>query len=381
MPDETLTPSPAHFATTLAVWYARHQRPLPWRATRDPYAIWLSEVILQQTRVAQGLPYYERFLTAYPTVTHLAAAPEDEVLRHWQGLGYYARARNMHTTAKLVADELGGRFPASYAGLLKLRGIGPYTAAAVASFAFGERVAVVDGNVFRVLARVFGVADDMARPATRAVFQQLADSLIAAAPDPAGFNQALMEFGAVQCTPARPDCLFCPLQGSCFAFQHGLVSQLPVKAKAKPAPTRHLHYVVLRWGDTLYLRKRPGGDIWHGLYDFPALETTGEHLEPGALSGLLADWQVAAVPAPASAAEPILLYGAPPTQPIYRHILSHQKLAARFHEVALRQPLSADALAVSGLAPYDAAAVEALPKPRLLVQWLADNPQARPARP
>ncbi len=365
--SDALTPTSSFFATTLATWYARHQRPLPWRATRDPYAIWLSEVILQQTRVAQGRPYYERFLAAYPTVDDLAAAPEDEVLRHWQGLGYYARARNMHATAKLIAGELGGKFPSSYAGLLRLRGIGPYTAAAVASFAFGERVAVVDGNVFRVLARVYGRADDIARPATRGVFQGLADALIAAAPDPAEFNQALMEFGAVQCTPARPDCLFCPLQGSCFAFEHGMVSQLPVKAKAKPAPTRHLHYVVLRWRETIYLRKRPGGDIWHGLYDLPSLETPTDQLDPAALAALLAEWQAAAAPLPgiaSTAAEP------PAT---YRHILSHQKLAARFHEVELLRPLSLAALAASGLAAYDAAAVEALPKPRLLVQWLAEN--------
>lgn len=364
MSDDSLAPSPAAFSAALGAWYARHQRALPWRATRDPYAIWLSEIILQQTRVAQGLPYYERFLAAYPTVGVLAAASEDEVLRHWQGLGYYARARNMHATAKLIAGEYGGRFPDSYAGLLQLRGIGPYTAAAVASFAFGERVAVVDGNVFRVLARVFGIADDIARPATRAVFQRLADALIAAAPDPAEFNQALMEFGAVQCTPVRPDCLFCPLRESCFAFQNGMVSQLPVKAKAKASPTRHLHYVVLRWGETLYLRKRPGGDIWHGLYDLPNLETPTALLDPAALAAQLADWQAATAPAPTAVAEPA---------PTYRHVLSHQKLAARFHEVVLQEPLPSAVQVASGLAPYGPAEVEALPKPRLLVQWLAEN--------
>ncbi len=364
MPD-SLLPTPDVFSRTLAAWYARHQRPLPWRATRDPYAIWLSEVILQQTRVAQGLPYYERFLAAYPTVTALAAAPEDAVLRHWQGLGYYARARNMHATAKVIATELGGQFPDSYAGLVQLRGIGPYTGAAVASFAFGERVAVVDGNVFRVLARVFGVSDDIARPASRAVFQRLADSLIAEAADPAEFNQAIMEFGAVQCTPARPDCLFCPFRDACFAFQHGLVHALPAKSKAKAARTRYLHYVVLRWQGQLYLRKRPGGDIWHGLYDLPAVETTTEHLDPAALAGQLGEWQADPVPALVDVvAEPAAAY---------RHVLSHQKVAARFHEVALRGPLAPAVLAATGLALYSAAAVEALPKPRLLVQWLADR--------
>jgi A/G-specific adenine glycosylase len=359
-------PSASFFATTLAAWYARSHRALPWRATRDPYAIWLSEVILQQTRVAQGLPYYERFLAAYPTVIDLASAPEDDVLRHWQGLGYYSRARNMHHTAQLVMTEFDGHFPDSYAGLLKLRGIGPYTAAAVASFAYGERVAVVDGNVFRVLARVFGIADDIARPATRAVFQQQADLLMAAAPDPAEFNQALMEFGAVQCTPAKPDCLFCPLREACFAFQHGLVQSLPVKSKAKAAVTRQLHYVALRWHDQLYLRKRPSGDIWHSLYDLPTLNesTSGSGDPEEVLAHQLRAWQ-------ATAAEPIRQVAEPP--PVYRHVLSHQKLVAHFHEVRLAAPLPASILTATGLTPYAAHEIERLPKPGLLVQWLRDN--------
>ncbi len=360
-----LTPAPAFFATTLGTWYARHHRDLPWRHTHDPYAIWLSEVILQQTRVAQGLPYYERFLTAYPTVTALAAASEDEVLRHWQGLGYYSRARNMHHTAQLVVRDYGGAFPDTYAELLQLRGIGPYTAAAVASFAFGERVAVVDGNVFRVLARVFGRTEDIAKPATRAVFQNLANELIAAAADPAAFNQAVMEFGAVQCTPTAPDCLFCPLRESCFAFNHGMVAMLPVKAKAKAAPTRHLHYLVLRWQDKLYLRKRADRDIWLGLYDLPTLTAETDHLPPDELAAHLTALGAVAVAAPALVAEPL---------PTYRQTLSHQKLAARFHEVPLRAPLSAEALHGTGLAPYTAAEVEALPKPQLLVSWLRDQP-------
>ncbi|MBC7448625.1 MAG: A/G-specific adenine glycosylase [Hymenobacteraceae bacterium] len=363
MPDYS-SPTPSFFSSTLGTWYRHHHRPLPWRATRDPYAIWLSEVILQQTRVAQGLPYYERFLAAYPTVEALATAPEDDVLRHWQGLGYYARARNVHATAQVVATEFGGRFPTAYAGLLRLRGIGPYTAAAIASFAFGERVAVVDGNVFRVLARVFGIADDIARPATRALFQRQADLLIAVAPDPAEFNQAVMEFGAVQCTPARPDCLFCPFRESCFAFQHGLVSALPVKAKAKASPTRHLHYVVLRWHEQLYLRKRAAGDIWHGLYDLPSLETATEQLAPATLREQLGEWQAEPATDAARVAEPAAAY---------RHVLSHQKVAARFHEVVLRGPLAPAVLARTGLAAYSPAEIEALPKPRLLVQWLADQ--------
>lgn len=357
-------PSAAVFASALSNWYTRHHRPLPWRQTRDPYAIWLSEIILQQTRVSQGLPYYERFLAAYPTVRELAAAPEDEVLRHWQGLGYYSRARNLHATAQQVASEFDGQFPKTFAELLKLRGIGPYTAAAIASFAFGERVAVVDGNVYRVLARVFGVHDDIARPATRQIFQRLADELIVAAADPAEFNQATMEFGAIQCTPLAPDCLFCPLRESCFAFNHGLVNYLPVKTKAGPAPTRHLHYVVLRWQDRVYLRKRAGGDIWHGLYDLPTLAAETETLVTAELQTQLQAWQAKIAPAVATIAEP---------PSAYRQVLSHQKLAARFHEVELLAPLPTDVEAATGLASYTATEVENLPKPQLLVRWLREN--------
>jgi A/G-specific adenine glycosylase len=213
-------------------WYPRHRRDLPWRQTRDPYAIWLSEVILQQTRVAQGLPYYETFLAAYPSVQDMAAAPEQEILRYWQGLGYYSRARNMHHTAQQVVQEYGGQFPATYAGLLKLRGVGPYTAAAIASFAFDEPVAVLDGNVFRVLARIFGLHSDIAAPASRKEFQALADRHIPAAA-PADFNQAIMEFGAIQCTPVKPDCLFCPCSSSAGRFSTGKWRCCPLRAKPR----------------------------------------------------------------------------------------------------------------------------------------------------
>lgn len=348
------------FSTALLAWYPRHRRDLPWRHTRDPYAIWLSEVILQQTRVKQGLPYYEDFITSYPTVHELAAAPEDEVLRHWQGLGYYSRARNMHHTAQQVVREFDGQFPTTYAELLRLRGVGQYTAAAIASFAFDEAVAVLDGNVFRVLARVFGITADIAAPANRKVFQQLADSLIPA-DAPAEFNQAIMEFGAIQCTPQKPDCLFCPLQQQCFAFQHGMVAELPVKSKAKAARTRYFHYLVLRHADTVYMRKRTGKDIWQGLYDFALTETQAAELpalevlqQVAALGGTLATTQVEE---PSSA---------------YRHVLSHQKLEARFHPVWLQAPLSAEALASSGLAAFTLAEVEALPKPILITNYVGN---------
>ena len=351
-------PAHSYFAPVLLNWYPRHRRDLPWRHTRDPYAIWLSEVILQQTRVRQGLPYYHDFITTYPTVYDLAAAPEDEVLRHWQGLGYYSRARNMHHTAQQVVREHGGNFPSTYAELLKLRGVGQYTAAAIASFAFGEQVAVLDGNVFRVLARVFGITADIAAPATRKQFQQLANSLIPAdAPDQ--FNQAIMEFGAIQCTPVNPDCLFCPLQGQCFAFQHGMVNELPVKSKAKAGRTRYFHYLVLRYGDTVYLRKRAGKDIWQGLYDFALTETEAPVLP--AIEVVETIEKLGGSVATDRVAEPTSTY---------RHVLSHQKVEAKFHPIWLSAPLPTEALATSGLAPFTADEIEQLPKPILIANYL-----------
>ncbi|AYA38313.1 A/G-specific adenine glycosylase [Hymenobacter oligotrophus] len=354
------SPHQAHpfFAEALLDWYPRHRRDLPWRHTQDPYAIWLSEIILQQTRVQQGLPYYERFLAAYPTVHDLAAAPEQEVLRLWQGLGYYSRARNMRITAQQVVNEYAGQFPGSYAGLVKLRGIGPYTAAAIASFAFGERVAVLDGNVYRVLARVFGLTTDIAQPSARKEFQHLADQLISVE-EPADYNQAIMEFGAIQCTPTNPDCLFCPVREQCFAFQHGMVQQLPVKSKAKAGRTRYFHYLVLRYGGQVYLRKRTGKDIWHSLYDFYLTETPEAALPPQALvtelEALGAQVATNRVSEPAAA---------------LRHALSHQKVEACFHELWLDAPLADDVLKQTGLEAYAAEQMDELPKPVIISNYL-----------
>ena len=316
---------------------------------------------MQQTRVAQGLPYYETFLAAYPTVQELAAAPEAEVLRYWQGLGYYSRARNMHHTAQQVVTEHGGQFPSTYAGLLQLRGVGPYTAAAIASFAFDEAVAVLDGNVYRVLARIFGLHSDIAAPSSRKEFQALADQHIPAS-TPANFNQAIMEFGAIQCTPLKPDCLFCPLQSQCWAFQHGQVALLPVKSKAKASRTRYFHYFVLRHGERTYLRERREKDIWQGLYDFAMAETTIPELPPAELMrhldalGVRLDASQAAEPTSA-----------------YRHVLSHQKLEARFHPLALSHPLPDTTLRDMGLRAYSADEIEALPKPKLIANYCSQN--------
>ncbi|PRY07849.1 A/G-specific DNA-adenine glycosylase [Pontibacter ummariensis] len=354
------TSAHAHFANPLLRWYGQHRRPLPWRDTTNPYYIWLSEVILQQTRVAQGLPYYQKFVAAYPTVEELAAAPEDEVLRLWQGLGYYSRARNMHHTAQVVVEQYGGKFPDSYTELIKLKGVGSYTAAAIAAFAFQEQVAVLDGNVFRVLARVFGIADDIAAPTSRKVFQKLADELVPAhAPDT--YNQAIMEFGAIQCTPVMPDCLFCPLQQSCFAFNHGMVQELPVKSKAKAARPRYFHYLVLQHQGQYYLRKRLEGDIWQGLYDFYLYESESKDL---VLETLLEELQQAGLEVHKSLMQP--------PQKDYKHVLSHQKITARFYQIKLESPLKEEVLKETRLAPFNVEEIEQLPKPILINNYMKD---------
>ena len=258
------------FTTTILQWFRENGRALPWRETRDPYAIWLSEIILQQTRIEQGLPYWERFIHRWPTVEALAEASEDEVLREWQGLGYYSRARNLHTAAKQVVA--GGGFPTTIKGLRALKGIGDYTAAAIGSFAFGLPAAVVDGNVYRVLARHYGISTPINTTEGKKEFQALAQDLLLPALNKEGtgaglYNQALMDFGAIQCTPAKPLCLQCPLQDSCVALREGRIAELPVKQKTLKVKERHLTYIYIRYNGETALRRRSAGDIWQGLYE------------------------------------------------------------------------------------------------------------------
>ena len=252
------------FTPTLLSWFEQNRRELPWRDTTDPYAIWLSEVILQQTRIQQGLDYWLRFMRRWPTVEALAAATEDEVLREWQGLGYYSRARNLHAAARQIVAL--GRFPRTLDDIKALKGVGDYTAAAIGSIAFGLPVAVVDGNVYRVLARYFGVDTPINSTEGKKLFAQLAQSLL---PDdqPSAFNQAMMDFGAIQCTPQSPACQSCPLADTCVAFREGRVGQLPVKLRKTKLQTRHLIYIYVRFEGRTALRRRPAGDIWQGLWE------------------------------------------------------------------------------------------------------------------
>lgn len=263
-----------NFSQKLISWYLQNKRDLPWRETKNPYKIWLSEVILQQTRVAQGLPYYKNFVKKFPTVFDLAQADEEQVLKTWQGLGYYSRARNLHHTSKHISENLNGNFPENYNDLLKLKGIGSYTAAAIASFSYQEPVAVLDGNVYRVLSRYFGIQTDISSSKAKKEFQELANRVLDKK-QPSLFNQAIMEFGALQCVPKNPNCKACIFKDSCFALQKNKVAQLPIKLKKTKITQRFLNYLVfMDENENTIINKRTQNGIWKNLYEFPLLEVT-----------------------------------------------------------------------------------------------------------
>ena len=278
--DNLLTPS--SFTTDLLRWYAENRRELPWRDTQDPYLIWLSEVILQQTRIQQGWAYWERFVHRWPTVDSLAAASEDEVLRLWQGLGYYSRARNLHAAAKQIV-QIGG-FPRTYEAIRSLKGVGDYTAAAIASFAFGLPHAVVDGNVYRVLSRHFGIDTPINTTEGKKLFSSLANQLLPA-DQPAAFNQAMMDFGAIQCTPQSPRCVICPFTVTCDALRTGRIDSLPVKEKKLTIKTRHFAYLYIRCQQSTAFHRRSAGDIWQGLWEPLLFESDDSPSPLGELEG------------------------------------------------------------------------------------------------
>jgi len=253
-----------NFTTTILQWFRENGRSLPWRETRDAYAIWLSEIILQQTRIEQGQPYWERFMARWPKVENLAEATEDEVLREWQGLGYYSRARNLHTAAQQIVAQ--GGFPQTLEGIKALKGVGDYTAAAIGSIAFGIPAAVVDGNVYRVLARHYGISTPINTTAGKKEFAQLAQELLPQN-EASVYNQAMMDFGAIQCTPKSPRCGYCPLMESCVALREGRLDELPVKLHTLKVKERRLTYVYIRYQGETAFHRRGEGDIWQGLYE------------------------------------------------------------------------------------------------------------------
>lgn len=265
-----------NFTNALLKWYELNGRSLPWRETTNPYAIWLSEVILQQTRIAQGWEYWERFMKRWPTVEHLASATEDEVLREWQGLGYYSRARNLHKAARQIIEA--GSFPTTYETIKTLKGVGDYTAAAIASIAFNEPVAVVDGNVYRVISRYFGIDTPIDSTQGKKEFKAMAQEYLAK-DKPATFNQAIMDFGAIQCTPASPYCNVCPLVETCAAYAEQKIDTLPVKSKKIKQRERVFSFIYIRCNDEIAIRKRAAGDIWQGLWEFPTTDISNIDLE------------------------------------------------------------------------------------------------------
>ncbi len=310
------------FSNVLIKWYLQNKRDLPWRNTQDPYPIWLSEIMLQQTRVVQGMPYFYAFTTTFPTVLDLANASEEEVLKLWQGLGYYSRARNLHKTAQIIAFEKNGIFPNNFKDLLKLKGIGDYTAAAIASFAYNEAVPVVDGNVFRVLSRYFDIEDDIAIAANKKIFADLAFELMPKN-NPAQFNQAIMEFGALQCVPKSPNCTICVFNESCAALQKKKVGLLPVKTKKIKVRDRFLNYLIyIDEKNHTKIQKRTEKGIWQNLFEFPLIETETEVDLDFIANELKAENQIISLSEINS--EQII------------HKLTHQKLHVRFWKVAVK---------------------------------------------
>jgi len=322
----------ATFSSTIINWYNKNKRNLPWRDTTDPYKIWLSEIILQQTRVAQGLSYYLKFVEHYPTIQHLASAPQDDVLKLWQGLGYYSRARNLHFAAKQVVSNFNGIFPINYNDIIKLKGVGEYTAAAISSFASNHPQAVVDGNVYRVLARYYGIELAINGNPAKKYFNQLANEILDK--KNAGIhNQAIIEFGALQCVPVSPNCGICPFNNSCEAFIKNKVTQLPFKEKKLKIKQRFFNYFIIKHNNQTFIQKRSEGDIWQGLYQFPLIETDSEKSVEEILKN-----------------ENLILFFPSNnftvtyvSNPI-KHVLTHQHIFCKFFEIEIKNVTNKSAL-------------------------------------
>ena len=350
------------FSNALIEWYHPNKRDLPWRDTRNPYFIWISEIILQQTRVSQGLGYYLRFIEMFPTIEELAQAPLDKVLKVWQGLGYYTRARNIHLAAKDIVDNYGGVIPNTYEGLIKLRGIGDYTAAAIAAFAFDEPVAAIDGNVYRIYARVFGIYAPIDKGEGKKMLRKIAADELDVK-HPATFNQAIMDLGGQVCLPKNPLCDSCPVSAMCYAFNSNEVSSLPVKAMKTKVRDRFFYYILIRYGNFSYISQRKEKDIWHSLFEFPLIEGK-RSLQPEEVM-LTNEWAD--------------ICGSGKVEVTYiseeqKHLLSHQHLFSRFFVVEIEKPsylLERDysKVLING--------VSQLSTPRLIERFLAAEPAAK----
>jgi A/G-specific adenine glycosylase len=315
-------------SSTLINWYLQKKRNLPWRTTQNPYYIWVSEIILQQTRVAQGTGYYERFLSTFPDIESLANSDLQEVLKTWQGLGYYSRARNLHAGAKYVVQQLNGKLPANFEDLKKIKGIGDYTAAAIGSFAFNLPVSLVDGNVNRVIARIYGIHDPINSTSGIKQIKTIAEKILDIK-NPGAHNQAIMEFGALQCTIRNPDCASCPLKNDCLAYKRNEVNMLPVKIKNQKVRSRYFNYLVIFHDLMVYIIKRSDNDIWHGLYEFPLIETEGKVDEKDFIQ--TKEWD--------------LIFGKNTwsidlVSKEFKHKLTHQTIHAKFYVVKIKNALN-----------------------------------------
>ena len=311
-----------HFIDTLYQWHLGIERNLPWKVDANAYKIWISEIILQQTRVDQGTPYYLRFVEAFPDVKTLANADEEKVLKLWEGLGYYSRARNLHAASKQIMERHDGKFPEQYEDILALKGIGKYTAAAISSFAFDKAHVVVDGNVMRILARVFGITEAVDSKSGLDQIHALANNLLDQS-NPAAFNQAIMDFGALQCVPAKVNCGICPFSEKCFAFNNDMVVELPLKLKKIIKKTRYFHYLLITQRGSILITRRSSKDIWKGLFELPMIETTSEHLDPEKILDFLAnifDQNIGDIATTKS-------------QILPKHVLTHQEIYAKILKI------------------------------------------------
>ena len=340
------------FSSSVLDWYGHNKRNLPWRGLQDPYLVWLSEIILQQTRVEQGTEYFQRFAHKYPRVTDLARASQEDILKDWEGLGYYSRARNLHFTAQFVSTELNGIFPNSYKELIKLKGIGPYTAAAISSICSNEAVAVVDGNVYRALSRVFGIHTPIDSTAGKKEFQLLANSLLDAS-NAGDFNQAVMEFGATQCTPNAPQCPSCVLSQHCVAYRKGIVKTLPIKAGKVKVRDRFFEFLVLDDQGSLFIEKRRAKDIWEGLFQFPLVEMSEQVSPPSLKEAIHAQFELDV--------QLDLIHDTT------KHILSHQRIHARLWHI---KPAKHEYHVPSNWFMIKRNTLGTYALPRLLTKWL-----------
>lgn len=345
------------FAKKLLAWNESYNdRQMPWKGEKDPYKIWLSEIILQQTRVEQGLAYYNRFITQFPTIQKLAKAPETTVFKLWEGLGYYTRCKNLIATAKYITEELKGKFPDKYEDILALKGIGPYTAAAISSFAFNLPHAVVDGNVFRVLARVFGIATAIDSTEGKKEFTRLANELLDKK-QPGIYNQALMDFGATICKPQQPLCAVCPLKPNCSAYLQGMINLLPIKEKSIVKKTRWFYYLLIENNNTLLVRKRGAKDIWENLYEFVLIEN----------DKILPLENIKKLPVIKKIFGKTVFEVVQISKP-YRQLLTHQTIHGQFIKIAINSALS-----IPGYEAVSQKKLDKLPFPKFITGYLQDK--------